>query len=162
MTTATSSKRRSLFDVVAEFLRGLPPPVRVGRPDGPRAEAVLLITPKPMPRPRVTSKGITFYPADYKRFERELDAALRASIAHGPDDGTFAVLIEAVCPPLKTVVREAPVGDVDNFAKPVLDRITKLGLIWHDDRQVMSLVTTKRFAGPGEVPHYHVVVTHLT
>lgn len=53
-----------------------------------------------------------------------------------------------------------PRGDVDNFAKAVLDAITRSGLIWEDDHQVQACVTGKRFAEIGEDPHTFVMVAH--
>ena len=53
-----------------------------------------------------------------------------------------------------------PRGDVDNFAKAVLDAITRSDLIWEDDHQVQACVTGKRFAEIGEEPHTFVMVAH--
>lgn len=63
-------------------------------------------------------------------------------------------------PPFKTVSRDFPRGDVDNYAKSVLDLITKREEIWHDDNQVVTLYTTKRLA-VNEEPHTFVYIREL-
>ncbi len=56
--------------------------------------------------------------------------------------------------------RPLPRGDVDNFAKAVLDAITRSSLIWEDDHQVQACMTGKRFAEIDEEPHTFVMVAH--
>lgn len=44
----------------------------------------------------------------------------------------------------RTSKLEMPKGDVDNYAKAVLDGLTTVGF-WEDDKQVVSLGAVKRF-----------------
>jgi Holliday junction resolvase RusA-like endonuclease len=48
-------------------------------------------------------------------------------------------------------------GDVDNFAKPILDVMTEMGF-WVDDAQVVSLSVRKFYVEPGADPGAHVSV----
>lgn len=49
-------------------------------------------------------------------------------------------------------------GDVDNFAKVVMDVLTSLGF-WRDDKQVSDLVVRKRWAAKGLKPGMDLVLT---
>jgi len=73
-----------------------------------------------------------------------------------PTDKNIALLVECVCPPLKTSKATAPMGDVDNFAKGPMDLLTKTQRVWMDDRQVVFLSVAKRFAEPDEEPGFRV------
>jgi crossover junction endodeoxyribonuclease RusA len=48
--------------------------------------------------------------------------------------------------------------DLDKLVRCVCDAITDAGL-WHDDSQVVCLITAKRYASP---PGVHIVITELT
>lgn len=52
-------------------------------------------------------------------------------------------------------------GDVDNLEKGVLDAITRCGVVWQDDTQVVKVDKEKRFCGPGEAARTTVVITRL-
>lgn len=52
----------------------------------------------------------------------------------------------------KTTKRDYPRGDTDNYAKAILDAMTKAGPFFEDDDQVTALMVTKRFAEPDEEP----------
>ncbi len=51
--------------------------------------------------------------------------------------------------------------DIDNYAKFVLDAITKAGNIWKDDNQVVELVQRKFYAQPTEEPYTNIVIEIL-
>ena len=51
--------------------------------------------------------------------------------------------------------------DIDNYAKFVLDAITKAGNIWKDDNQVVELVQRKFYAQPTETPYTNIVIEIL-
>lgn len=51
--------------------------------------------------------------------------------------------------------------DIDNLAKAVMDAATTLGL-WHDDKQVATLSTLKRYVVGDERPGCNVTISSLT
>ena len=48
-------------------------------------------------------------------------------------------------------------GDIDNFAKTILDALT--GLVWIDDGQVYSMEVEKHVASAVETPHVEMTIT---
>lgn len=123
--------------------------------------------PAPQPRPRFTCRGgiARAYEPKNTRISRWKDV-LRLGIGSVEERIECAVQVdlEFLLPRpkshlLRGAVREtAPAqpiaqtnGDLDNYAKPVLDICTELG-IWTDDAQVTALTVTKRYAQPGEDP----------
>lgn len=52
-----------------------------------------------------------------------------------------------------------PSGDVDNYAKAALDGMN--GVVWEDDRQVVQLGATKRWAFDGEEEGLTIEVHYL-
>jgi Holliday junction resolvase RusA-like endonuclease len=98
-------------------------------------------------------------PAAYGKWVRE-------ALPHVPAlfpafNGTVGIVIESVLPHFKTVVRDAPKGDVDNYAKSVMDLLTKAVDFWGDDAQVLVLHTHKRFVKDGERPFTYVYVKEV-
>lgn len=109
--------------------------------------------PTPTPRPRVSKKGFTYYPKNYKDWVADVTKVMK------PLDlpqlkGPIIIVIEVNCIPPKKTDHCAPMGDVDNYAKGPMDLMTKLEKGWFDDRQVVSLTTVKRWIGPDEEPGY--------
>lgn len=108
--------------------------------------------PVPQPRARVTKKGWAYTPADHPihAYRKALQlAAIDAGLRATP--GTVDVVIDAVFARpqshlTKTGVRKgarpAPVPDVDNLAKSVLDAI---GPIIGNDSQVRRLLIEKTY-----------------
>lgn len=125
-----------------------------------RATVVIPLEPLPASRPRVTKWG-TYIAKPYKQW---IDAALRLI-----PEGTLwlektlplIVVTTAVCTKARTSKLFFPRMDVDNTAKAALDIITKVGGYWDDDNQIVHLVTTKRFALPGEDAHTSVAIYSL-
>lgn len=109
-------------------------------------------------RPRVTRWG-TFYPKRHTEHAAFLDKALQ-DVRHEFFEGPIEVRILAILP-LQKSFAVAPLGDVDNYAKLPMDCMTKAGLFWNDDRQVVALMSLKRFARPGEDPKTVVRVRNL-
>lgn len=118
----------------------------------PSASLFIGVDPVPASRPRVTRWG-TYYGKTYKAWMKAAADIL----------GMFTPVSELMSCPLvvrlthivqkaRTSKLEWPRGDVDNYAKATLDAITKAQIIWHDDDQIVGLISSKRFADPGEQP----------
>lgn len=88
----------------------------------------------------------SFYsPKEYQEWQKDAAAALKAVEAF-PVQGTCLVSITCAVQKPKTTKLETPRPDVDNYAKSVLDAITKDGRFWKDDTQVSELHVTKTWA----------------
>ncbi|OAI62824.1 hypothetical protein RSP795_10330 [Ralstonia solanacearum] len=99
----------------------------------------------------MTKWGSAYYPASYTAHMKELAAAL-PKCADPLLTGELVLVIEFVCKPIAKSKFTTPAGDLDNLSKPLMDVLTKEG--WYgDDRQIMSLLLSKRFPKPGETPH---------
>ena len=112
--------------------------------------------PVPAARPRVSKWG-TYYPKTYRVWRLDTEASLArferpVTTVRGPVYAT----VYSVCKRPKKLTVELPRGDVDNFAKAVLDAVTRSGLVWKDDSQVKLLITAKRYAQDGEEPHTYI------
>lgn len=120
------------------------------------------VTPVPAPRPRVPKFGKPYYPAPYPEYMGQLQRAIPELVGPWKPTGKPVVVsLEVIRPRPKTTKLLTPQGDVDNLAKGPMDAITKSKLVWEDDKQVASLLTTKRFADEGETPGIHVAINTL-
>lgn len=113
------------------------------------------LAPVPAARPRV-SRWSTHYPKTYEAWRQAAGAYLPRQV--DTLSGLFAVTIESVCKRPQKLTSPTPNGDVDNYAKAAMDAITSAG-IWHDDKHVVSLLSTKRYAEKGEPPHTLITIT---
>lgn len=90
-----------------------------------------------------------YSPKEYKEWQAAVAEALNAlaakSVPQTPFDGPVYVHVRSEAPRPKTTKLLIPKPDVDNYAKGVLDVITKDGRFWSDDTQVADLLTTKRW-----------------
>lgn len=113
--------------------------------------------PVPASRPKVSRWGV-YYGKTYKRW-RELaeDHLPPGELSLKPDDPVLVVVV-AIAKRAKTSKAAFPNGDVDNYAKGPMDVVTKATGYWYDDKQVMWLLSGKRFAEPGEEPRteFHI------
>lgn len=106
----------------------------------------LEVEPKPKARPRINTKTRGRYlPKRNAEYQAELEWQIKAKYN--------GKIIES---PLKVklkLFRQMPVlspkfGDVDNLAKGILDACN--GIIWEDDRQIISL-TVEKYEGSGRI-----------
>jgi len=87
------------------------------------------------------SKGHAVY---YASCQKQLAEQQKQKVS-----GPVIAIVETIVEKPKTSKLSMPRGDVDNFANVPLDAATKTNL-WGDDYQVVALVSTKRWAKPGE------------
>lgn len=97
-------------------------------------------------------------PKAYKDHTDELVKQLQL-IRCEPRDGPLVVDIVVWCKKPKTSKLTHPKPDIDNYAKTVMDAITKAGNLWHDDTQVVRLVAEKQWAPTGGHVGYSVSIT---
>lgn len=111
-------------------------------------------------RPHVLRNGQRVLKKDYREFKEYAKTCVppRHSLSEKP----FIVVIENVIKKPKTTKKYYPRGDVDNYAKGVMDAITQAENHWKDDDQVVALTVTKRFTDEGEHPHVNVWVKELS
>lgn len=102
--------------------------------------------PSPRPRFRVIGKFASAYmPKDYKDHTEALIKQLQ-QIDCQPREGPLDVDLVFWCKKPRTSKLSHPKPDVDNFAKTVMDAITKAGNLWLDDTQVVRLTAMKAWA----------------
>lgn len=121
-------------------------------------ELTIEVDPVPASRPRVTRFG-TYYGAPYKKWMAAAAKELEGQAITEKFTGPVAVAIEVICKRPAKPANEYPVGDVDNYAKGPLDAINSQGSFWNDDKQVVQLNVTKRYAEKGEKPHSKILIT---
>ena len=124
---------------------------------------VLNCTPTPQQRARHAVRGkfaSAYKSSAQKANERTLEALLLPHTPKTPTIGPVAVEITASFPVPISAPKKAKEGmlegkichtkkpDVDNLAKQMLDAMTRLQF-WQDDRQVVSVTCTKRYAATG-------------
>ncbi len=121
----------------------------------PTLRLALDIDPMPAPRPRarafmVKGKPIVsmYHPKEYTDWQKATAAAITDELEGveglplaGPL--TVGIIVSKARP--KTSKLSAPKPDLDNFAKGILDAMTKAG-VWSDDSQVEFLVVKKQWA----------------
>lgn len=117
--------------------------------------------PVPAARPRVTGRGIAYYPKKHSVYAEFLKNYLK-DIKIGHEVGPVEVRLLFVMPPYKTSTHPVHRADVDNLSKLPLDSMTKImsdekvPLFWEDDCFVVNLTALKRFAREDEQPHTKV------
>lgn len=118
------------------------------------------LDPVPASRPRVTKRG-TFYLPKYAKWKEAAAWLIVKQAPPAPFTGPVAVTVESVFKRPAKASNAYPTGDVDNLAKGPMDALTKDPgkRFWVDDTQVVSLLSTKRYAKKGEKPHVKLTIT---
>lgn len=107
--------------------------------------------PVPASRPRVTRWGV-YYTKTYTTWREMAERATPRGELNLSADVPLLVVIESVVLKPRTSKLKRPKGDVDNYAKAPMDCITQAEGYWYDDEQIIHLLSSKRFANPGEEP----------
>lgn len=112
------------------------------------AEHTVLWTPRAKQRPRahvVKGRAVTFTPRETVQAERDIAEQWQWAPAEGPisvglelTDTCIHVTVEDIPEPTN---RKLLRGDIDNYAKLVLDALN--GRAWIDDRQIAQLFIVK-------------------
>lgn len=131
--------------------------------------------PRGKQRPRFTKQGRTYTPKETRQYEQEIrEAALKAAAILGyakpPADCPVQVHITSHCAIPKSwsrkkreaaqqgKIRPTVKPDADNIGKIICDALNEIA--YHDDKQVVELLVSKRYARHGE-PHVGVTVMPL-
>jgi crossover junction endodeoxyribonuclease RusA len=112
------------------------------------------LAPMPAPRPRFRAMivrgkaiGTAYSPKEYKEWQEKAYRAVYDEIEGIPLlEGPLTVGLIVTAKRPKTTKLSAPKPDVDNYAKSILDAMTKAG-VWADDSQVEFLAVKKQW-GP--------------
>ena len=127
--------------------------------------ALVFIPGKPVAasRPRVTKRGITYYPKSYREWKKHAKENMEINDPSGilPLEGQVYCEAFFVWPlPAKTH-RQYPRGDVDNLQKALFDAITDQGNIWTDDDQLVRVHAVKRYGRAGEPGYIMATLRNL-
>ncbi len=99
----------------------------------------------PSPRPKVLKSGITYMPKKYNDHKKLIQSKIRGFKKFG--NVPLEVELSFFFYPSKTAHRNkypVPKGDVDNYAKTVLDAIE--GLLYENDTLIEKLTVSKKYA----------------
>lgn len=113
--------------------------------------------PVPASRPRVTRWGV-YYSKTYTSWRKLAEKHLKPGSLHLQATERLLVVISAVSKRAKTSKLVIPRGDLDNTAKGPMDVVTKATGWWHDDNQITTLLTCKRFAARDEQPRTDIEI----
>ena len=134
-------------------------------------ELVLLMETPPAPRPRITKKGISYYPKEYTQFKNEASFRFQGmwknkeSIKRAIEIELFFLVKKPKSKIRKTTANHrSPCyktrGDLDNRIKSVLDVLQDSGII-HNDSQIYSIKAEAWFAGVQENEKTSVRITEV-
>lgn len=133
----------------------------------PHKNLILLMEPVACPRPRVTKRGITFYPESYREFKKT--ASLLLTNQWKKDPLTTPLSIDILCihtkPKSKIRKKTAEVrlpkfkgrGDLDNFVKSILD-VLQIGGVIANDSQVFKLTAESWWGSVNERSHIQITI----
>ena len=118
---------------------------------GQRAEVegVLHINPMPCPRPRVPSKGWSYYPKKYQAWKQEAEFLMANLMKkREPFSEELEVVAVFVGARPKTTKLSHPKPDIDNYLKALLDAGN--GIAWSDDSIISAVGASKAWSRPGD------------
>lgn len=120
------------------------------------------INPIAASRPRVSKQGHAYFAGPYKEFRKNMDELI--SSLFDSEVPLYSETLLDVCVTCnvkkpKTTKLLTPRGDVDNFAKAVLDCFN--GYIWDDDKHIVKLTVKKQWAEPEATGSFIIKVKEL-
>lgn len=124
------------------------------------------IAPTPASRPRVGKWG-SYYSGPYAEWRKEAEEWMREKFGDRvaqkafPDKEPVSVSLLFFAEKPRTSRLTFPRGDVDNYAKGVLDILTKFAPLWKDDDQVVELQVVKMFSCDSEYVNEPCVIVQV-
>jgi Holliday junction resolvase RusA-like endonuclease len=107
------------------------------------------INPVAASRPRVTTKGHSYYSGPYKKFRTDMkDLTLGLTKEFTPLVGPLVVDLDLYVQKPKNTKLFSPRGDIDNYVKAVLDQFNKI--LWEDDAQITVVYAMKAWTSSNE------------
>lgn len=107
------------------------------------------LKPTPASRPRVSRYG-TYYGKNYTRFRKaadiEIPKVLKKHKPYSADTALEVTLVISVPKPKSGTDKRWPRGDVDNFAKGILDSCNEK--VWVDDDSITKIHIEKLWGPP--------------
>lgn len=120
------------------------------------------MVPVPKGRPRMTRGGAVYTPRKTHDAENFIRGWVKRSWHSAPMDGPISVSIRFWLPKPSSNRKTAPwghCGDLDNYAKTVLDALNKL--VYTDDCQICHLELSKHYVAGGGEPGIDLTVDML-
>lgn len=116
----------------------------------PTLGASFLFNPVPASRPKFAVRGkfvSVYYGKKYTAWRKEAMEKIKEQ--SDSLDLYLTVVVEQIVLKAKSSKKDFPRGDADNYVKAPLDILTDKNF-WADDDLIINLVSSKRFAEPGE------------
>lgn len=137
-----------------------------------RIEAHIIGEPKGQPRPRAYSRGGkagVYDPGTANGWKTLVAAQMRELLLSEPMTGPIAVTAKFLMPRPKRLQRaKDPAGEIAHTSKPDPDNLIKAVMdvcsdlhVWEDDRQVVDLYVSKRYAAKDGRPGMHLVIESI-
>lgn len=105
---------------------------------------VFNLKPTPASRPRIGRYG-TYYGKNYTKFRRDAETEIPRVLGKKhkiyPAGQALEVKVTVLVTRPKSSEKDWPRGDVDNYAKGILDACN--GVLWEDDDSIVHLTTVK-------------------
>ena len=113
-------------------------------------EATYPINPVAASRPRVTTKGHTYYAGPYKDFRKDIKPLVE-ELTKGfvPLVGPLSVEVDIWVRRPKSTKLLSPRADIDNYLKAIFDQFNKI--LWEDDSQITTIRAMKSWTESNDI-----------
>lgn len=116
-------------------------------------EATFPINPVAASRPRVTTKGHSYYAGPYKDFRKDIQPLIEElTKGHEPLVGPLSVYVDIYVRRPKSTKLLHPRADIDNYLKAIFDCFNKI--LWEDDSQITLVHAMKAWTDSNEDDGY--------